>query len=144
MLAGRSRVVLIVMVGSLLLAGHKTAGMAPAPEVDRKKESFEGLKKKLPSVVAERLKKELGQFAELKNLKVEVQLARFTGPSEAKVTLYITMEVEDYVTLEVPQYLSAYLRFYDGQWTTTRFDCSPKMADLVTAIMLDIDQAGGK
>lgn len=141
MSANRTITILTVAALSFVLAGYTVGRAAPAADSDQKmKASFEALQKKLPGLVEEWAMKKISEWATLKQVKTEIKLARFTGPSDAKITLFITMKGDNEVSL----YVSFYLRYFDGKWTTTRADCSSKMAELFGSLMLAIDLAGDK
>jgi hypothetical protein len=144
--ANRMIVILTVISLPLLLVGHRAGKTAPAADSDHKmKASFEAIQKKLPSLVEEGVKKDIGEWVTVKQVKTEIKLARFTGPSDAKITISITIKVEEEGhTLNVPQYVTFYLHYFDDRWTTTRADNSSKMADTVARFMLAIDLNGDK
>ena len=146
MSASRAVLALIVVAATFIFIGYMTGKTAPASESDRKmKTSFEALQKKLPTLVVDWVKKEFDQV-EIKEFNAELKLARFTGPSDVKVTLYLSLKLPEVFVpfFAIPQHFSIYLHFFDGQWTSTRVDCSPKMAEIVGSLMLAIDQEGGK
>jgi hypothetical protein len=97
----------------VLAAAWFPARTAPAPEgwkLPRKK--LEELKKQLPGILEDRKLWELLRN-EPKRKNPEVRLTRQVGPEEAKVRF-----------LFGSHYVVIYLRFYDGRWTTTRFEGS--------------------
>ncbi len=145
MSASRTIIILAVVALPLMLAGYMAGRAAPAPDPDQKmKASFEALQKKLPGLVKEWAKKEIGEWVTLKQVKVKIKLARFTSPFEAKITCFITMKVDDEFKFDVPQYVSFYLRYFDGKWTTIRADSGSKMGEIVGSLMLAIDLASDK
>jgi hypothetical protein len=126
MSTSRAGVMLIVIVITLLLTKLIAGNADPAPERGQKaRASFESLQKKLPGLIADWAKK--ADWLEPKQVKTEIKLARFTGPSEAKVTLFTQLKFESPV-IDSPDFerslqLSFYLRYFDGRWTTTAVDC---------------------
>jgi hypothetical protein len=152
MSASRTIAILTVVALPLLLAGYMTGKAAPAPDSHRRmKASLEALQKKLPTSLAEVLKKAL-KWGDPKNeqMRAKVELARITGPSEGRIILSIPWEPVEGLTYTF--YYIAYLHYFDGQWTTTRIEppfekrkrepCSPTIPD--PPLMLAIDQAGEK
>jgi len=141
----RTVAVLAGVVVTLMLAGLIAGRTAPVPEKDRKvKTSFEALQKKLPTMVCDWFKNELDGWVEVKEVKTEIKLARFTAPSDAKITVSVSLKVPE-IPFDFPHpHLSFYLHYYDGHWTTTRVDCPPKIAEAVVSLMLAIDRAGEK
>jgi hypothetical protein len=101
------------------------APAAPAPTDEQlAKAKLEPLRKKLPEVLAEAVNK-----SERWSMKFEatVQSLRQIGPAEAKLTIRLEALAGDgNGTLEkVPtsdEVLVIYLTYYDGVWTTRRFD----------------------
>lgn len=136
----RSIAVLTVVAVTLVLAGQMAGKTAPVAEKHRKmKTSFAALQKKLPSLVAHWLGE--SGWIEPKQVKTEIKLARFTGPSDAKITLFISLTNNESGILHCPERLSFHLHYFDGMWTTTRFDCGSKWTEMVVDLMLTIDRA---
>ncbi len=139
MSVSRTIVILTVVALPFALAGYMTGRAAPVADSDQKmKASFEALQKKLPGLVEKWAKKEVG--AEPKQVKTEIKLARLTGTSDAKIILLITLNGDNEVSL----YVSFYLRYFDGKWTTNRADAQPKWVEAVGSLMPAIDLAGDK
>jgi hypothetical protein len=147
-MSGRySPAVLLTPLLALLLAlppGHA----APAPELPPDQPAqvaFEALKKKLPELAAAWTKEHwyAGKV-------VEVKVARRVGPAEAKVTfLAHSTNEKGQPDPSNDQLFSVYLRFYDGAWTSTRFEAGWSSTNDFNAraahfLMLAIDQLGGK
>jgi hypothetical protein len=109
----------------LVLACCSPAKTAPAPtEEQLAKAKLEPLKKKLPEVLTDAVNK-----SERWSMKYEatVQSLRLVGPTEAKLTVRLeALSSDRNGTVEkVPtsdEILVIYLTFYDGAWTTRRFD----------------------
>jgi hypothetical protein len=120
-----------------------TVSAAPAPDVA--KEKLEALKKKLSEVV-EKWGRDNAVIVRRSAEQAELRLARQVSPIEAKVTVLLNGSGEP------PEPLTIYLRYYDGSWTSTRFegrrkDAVPTDDDAVAAIrrlMLAIDELGEK
>lgn len=152
MSANRTIALLMVVALPLMLAGYMTGKAAPAADSHRQmKASFEALQKKLPASVTEVLKKALeGQLKmaldgelKLKQLEAKIESARITGPSEARIIVSISMEVEVF-PFPSPVYFIAYLHYFDGQWTATRIEPSSEKQEgigMEVPLMLAIDRA---
>ena len=142
----RTVAILTGVAVTLMLAGHIAGRTAPVPKMESKmKASFAALQKKLPSVVAYWLNEESHDLIKVKEVKTEIKLARFTGPSGAKITLFISLtDKKMEANLMYPHRLSFHLHYFDGQWTTTRVDCGPKWPEDLISLMLAIDQASEK
>lgn len=107
--------------------------------------AFETLKKKLPELAAAWTKEHW-----YPGVLVEVKVARRISPAEAKIT-FVAHNFDDMGRPDPKhdQLFSIYLHFYDGAWTTTRFDAgwlqtndyNTRAAHL---LMLAIDELGGK
>jgi hypothetical protein len=128
-----------------LLALALFAPAAPAADDTKAKETFEGLKRRLPGVVAEWAKKS-GRWDPKREAVVE--LVRRLAADEAKVV--IVLKGLDGMGKPDPLYddvVTIYLRYYDGAWTTTRYDSSwtPTVYGnkAVRFLMLAIDKSGG-
>lgn len=142
----RTVAVLTAVTVTLMLAEHMIGHTAPVPKMDSKmKASFEGLQKKLPTLVAHWLNEETHGLVELKEVKTEIKLARYTGSSDAKITLFLSLtEMNKLGVPSIPYRLSLYLHYFDGQWTTTRVDCASKWTEEMISLMLAIDRASEK
>jgi hypothetical protein len=109
----------------LVLAFTPFARTAPAPtEEQLAKAKLETLKKKLPETLTDGVNK-----SERWSMKYEatVQSLRLIGPTEAKLTVRLEAFARDQNgTLEKAppsdEILVIYLTFYDGAWTTRRFE----------------------
>jgi hypothetical protein len=109
----------------LVLAFGPAARTAPAPtEEQLAKAKLDTLKKKLPETLTDAVNK-----SERWSMKYEatVQSLRLIGPTEAKLTVRLEAFSRDQNgTLEKApvsdEILVIYLTFYDGAWTTRRFD----------------------
>lgn len=109
----------------LVLAFGSAARTAPAPtEEQLAKAKLETLKKKLPETLTDAVNK-----SERWSMKYEatVQSLRLIGPTEAKLTVRLeALSRDQNGTLEKApasdEILVIYLTFYDGAWTTRRFD----------------------
>ena len=146
-MSGRhSPTVLLTPLLTLFLAlppGHA----APAPELPPDQPAqvaFEALKQKLPKALTDWA----GEYW-YRDSQVEVRLARRTGPAEAKVTVLCRSFSMGQPDPQNDQLITVYLHYYEGAWTTTRFEASwsPTSAYNTRAahfLMLAIDQLGGK
>jgi hypothetical protein len=127
-----------------LLALALFAPAAGAAE-DKARETFEGLKRRLPGVVTEWATKS-GRWDPKREAKVE--LVRRVAADEAKVVIVFKgldgmgkpdPLFDDIVTIS--------LRYFDGAWTTTRYDSSwtPTVYGnkAVRFLMLAIDKSSG-
>jgi hypothetical protein len=143
MFASRIVAVLTLTAFTLVLTGHRTGRADPPVPADRKmKASFEALQKKLPGLVAE-WAKTCDEFVEPNQVKTEIKLARFTGPTDAKLAVLVTMEFGNpFQSVILP--ISFYLRYFDGKWTTIRADHPSKGADAIISLLSAIDLAGDK
>jgi hypothetical protein len=126
-------------------AATTPAPAAPVPDERQARETFEALKKRLPGVVAEWARKS-GRWDPKREPSVE--LVRRVAADEAKVVIVFKgldgmgkpdPLFDDVVTLE--------LRYFDGAWTTVRYDTSwsPTVYGnkAVRFLMLAIDKSGG-
>jgi hypothetical protein len=126
------RITTITCALILILAFGSSARTAPAPtEEQLAKAKLETLKKKLPETLTDGVNK-----SERWSMKYEatVQSLRLIGPSEAKLTVRLEALSSDQTgTVEkVPasdEVLVIYLTFYDGAWTTRRFEGTWNDAD---------------
>jgi hypothetical protein len=108
------------LVTLLLAAPAWHAAPAPDPDPDRPaREKFEALKKKLPDLVAT-WPKDSGRW--YSDARMELKLARRTGPVEAKVTMFCQHFSQGQPDPNSDQLLTVYLHYHDGAWTTTRFE----------------------
>jgi hypothetical protein len=129
-----------------LLAGS-SGRAAPAPDMDRPaREAFEALKKRLPTVVAAWTKDTFGE--RVNEYAYEVKSARRIGPAEAKLTLTLTYTPGGRRP-RVEHVLVIFLRYYDGSWTTTRYEPrltmnNPAGARDILLLMLAIDESKEK
>jgi hypothetical protein len=109
----------------LVLAFGPAARTAPAPtEEQLAKAKLEILRKKLPETLTDGVNK-----SERWSMKYEatVQSLRLIGPTEAKLTVRLeALSRDQNGTLEKApasdEILVIYLTYYDGAWTTRRFD----------------------
>ena len=128
-----------------LLALALCASAAPAADDRKAQETFEALKKRLPGVVTEWAKKS-GRWDPKREAAVE--LMRRVAADEAKVVIVFKgldgMGKPDPLFDDV---VTVYLRYYDGEWTSTRYDSSwtPTVSGnkAVRFLMLAIDKSGG-
>jgi hypothetical protein len=119
---------------------------APAPNTTRKaKEKLEALKKRLPDIVSSWAKERWYQTE-----TVEVRVVRMLGPTQAKVVL-LSQASDDQGGRKPYQdkVFTIFLDFYDGIWSSTRFDASWPATNhfensSVRFLMLAIDEAGEK
>jgi hypothetical protein len=112
-----------------LSAGAAAPAPAPALVGPGAKARLEALKKRLPGIVQAWDK----QFA----VGFEFRLARLTGPAEANLT---------FRSKDQGYFVSVWLRYYDGRWTTDRsvVSWSAKFEHFTTAVhalMLAIDES---
>ena len=128
-----------------LLALALFAQAAPAADDTKARETFEGLKRRLPGVVTEWATKS-GRWDPKREAVVE--LIRRVAADEAKVV--ILFKGLDGMGKPDPMFddiVTIYLRYYDGAWTTTRYDSSwtPTVYGnkAVRFLMLAIDKSGG-
>jgi hypothetical protein len=135
-----------VALSASLMAGSPGRA-ALAPDMDRPaREAFEALKKRLPAVVAAWNKETFGE--EATKYAYEVKSARRIGPAEAKITLTLTFAPGGRPP-RVEYVLVIFLRYYDGSWTTTRYEPRLPMNDAAGArdihlLMLAIDESKEK
>ena len=121
------------------------APAAPAADDTKARETFAALKQRLPGVVTEWAKKS-GRWDPKREASVE--LVRRVAADEAKVVIVFKgldgMGKPDPLFDDV---VTVYLRYYDGVWTTTRYDTSwtPTVYGnkAVRFLMLAIDKSGG-
>ena len=128
-----------------LLALALCASAAPAADERKAQETFEALKKRLPGVVTEWAKKS-GRWDPKREPTVE--LVRRVAADEAK--LVIVFKGLDGMGKPDPLFddiVTIYLRYFDGAWTTRRYDSSwtPTVYGnkAVRFLMLAIDKSGG-
>jgi hypothetical protein len=135
-----------VALSASLLAGS-TGRAAPAPDMDRPaREAFEALKKRLPTAVAAWTKETFGERTT--EYACEVRSARRIGPAEAKLTLTVTYAPGG-KRPRVDHLHVIFLRYYDGSWTTTRYEPrlamnNPAGARDILLLMLAIDESKEK
>ena len=132
-------------IAPALLALALFASSAVAADDTKARETFEALKRRLPGVVTEWATKS-GRWDPKREGKVE--LARRVAADEAKVV--IVFKGLDGMGKPDPLYddvVTIYLRYFDGAWTTTRYDTSwtPTVYGnkAVRFLMLAIDKSGG-
>ena len=121
------------------------APAAPAADDTQARETFAALKQRLPGVVTEWAKKS-GRWDPKREAVVE--LVRRVAADEAKVVIVFKgldgMGKPDPLFDDV---VTVYLRYYDGEWTSTRYDSSwtPTVYGnkAVRFLMLAIDKSGG-
>jgi len=121
------------------------APAAPAADDTKARETFAALKQRLPGVVTEWAKKS-GRWDPKREAVVE--LVRRVAADEAKVVIVFKgldgMGKPDPLFDDV---VTVYLRYYDGEWTSTRYDSSwtPTVSGnkAVRFLMLAIDKSGG-
>jgi hypothetical protein len=117
----------------------------PGQLEDEAKAKLETLKKRFPGIVAA-WHEEHGE----KDYKAKVAVFRRTGPTEAKAT--IRMEYTGPWNDRCPwcdNFVSIYLRYCDGAWTTTNFTATwnlqPEYRNrTVHFLLLAIDELGDK
>ena len=126
------------------------AAAAPAPPASRTEATartrLEALKKRLPALV-DAWKKKRWYDSET----VKVRLVRLTGTNEAKITL-LSEAIDPRTGRSDPNQdkaLTIHLRYYDGAWTSTRFEATwPASNDwsnkAARFLMLAIDEASEK
>ena len=137
----------LALFTSLLTTPAWRAAPAPEPDPDRQaREKFEALKKKLPDLVAGWAKNSGHWY---RDDPMEVKLARRTGPAEAKVTIVSHSFSMGQPNPNNDQLITIYLHYYDGAWTTTRFEASwPSSNGYNNSgahfLMLAIDELGEK
>jgi hypothetical protein len=135
----------------LLLIPHVDA--APAPASDRAaKEKLETLKKRLPDLMSDWLKKkENGDWLPDKfTCNPELRVLRRVGPDRAKAVILFAM-VDDMGAraLDFDVLLTVFLTYQDGCWTTERFEVvsrvnEPAARPSLAFLMLAIDEATEK
>jgi len=121
------------------------APAAPAADDTKARETFAALKQRLPGVVTEWAKKS-GRWDPKREAVVE--LVRRVAADEAKVVIVFKgldgMGKPDPLFDDV---VTVYLRYYDGEGTSTRYDSSwtPTVYGnkAVRFLMLAIDKSGG-
>lgn len=127
----------VLCVAVMFIVSRVDAAPAPAPGL-KAKETLEALKKRLPDVVRAWAKERW-----YPNEKVEVRVVRMLGPSQAKVVL---MSREKESASANDKVFTIFLDFYDGYWSTIRFDASWAAKNdfenrNVRFLMLAIDEA---
>ncbi len=137
----------LALLGLLTFAGP--AQTVPAPkESQAALEQLEKLKKRLPGLVAEWQK--AGRWVFPSDI-CEVKLVRRLSPVQAKITIGVS-GVSTRTGQREPdsdQLLTIYIQFFEGSWTTTRFEATwGKDGDnhdkSARFLMLAIDEAGEK
>lgn len=113
---------------------------APVPQRDSgAKRKFETLKKKLLPVVARWLKDE-GAYGDRGGVEPEVRLARLIAPAKAKITFRFKVTLDGERLPEDDYFISVYLSYYDGHWTTTGNSDWHKYPYDLDKLMLAIDE----
>jgi hypothetical protein len=142
------------------LSAVPPAWAAPAPEPGGgARRKLEGLKKRLPAIVAAWAKERWYDSA-----AVEVKSVHLLGPAEAKVN-FLSRDVGGRAggparmrgggrgvrlrNTDGDEVFTIYLRYYDGQWTASRLEASWDPtghwnSKAVRFLMVDIDSANGK
>jgi hypothetical protein len=133
----------IVLCVGLIALTTLPGAAAPIPDAARQRlETFETLKKKLPQVVSRLANSD----SWLLGGDVKVRLIRRIAADEAKVTVVSEVTNNGKRWPSQDEYLTLYLHYFDGAWTTTRFEGSSSEKDFVNktayALMLGIDQIG--
>jgi len=127
---------------------------APAPAPGRQaKEKLEALKKRLPDLVEDWLKKRPRDnwITRQWTCKPELRLVRQVGPERAKVVIFFAMF--DDTGAPVPSQdvlLTIFLSYYDGFWTTERSEVAGHLNEknavrpTFSSLMLALDEATEK
>jgi hypothetical protein len=124
-----------ITVALILISAFGTAARtAPATtEEQLAKAKLEPLRKRLPEVLTESVNK---SDRWLMKYEATVESLRLVGPTEAKLTVRLEALSSDRTGAveKVPisdEVLVIYLTFYDGAWTTRRFDGTWNDAEVV-------------
>jgi hypothetical protein len=134
---------IVVSVVTLLAAfayiRTPVATPAPATAAENAQEKLEIIRKRLPEAI-NRGMKSLGIVVEQENIKV--QLIRRLSATEAKATVTLGGG-KDFS----PSFLTFYLRYYEGEWTTIRHEerCEGHLAGrekYLVDLALAIDELG--
>jgi len=143
-------VILVGILLSICLIALRTipGTAAPAPDADRQpRKTLETLKKKLPQVVTGVVKSDAWFLG---SNECKVKLVRRIAADEAKIILVLEGNDGDGKHLvRDDDYLVIHLRYFDGAWTTIRFEGSfhpdhVYIKRAAHALMLAIDQLGEK
>lgn len=122
---------------------------APAP--DSSKQKLAALKKKLPDLVGDWLKKEKFTIPPGGTCKSELRVLRRLGANRAKaVILFTAFEKKGARAESWDLLLTVFLSYYDGCWTTETFDAScrslesKQLRPYFAFLMMAIDEAAEK
>jgi hypothetical protein len=143
------------LVGLALLIVAPSLDAVPAPDPARlPKQRLEALKKKLPDVVGEWLKKEHSGFRPDQVLphKPKVRVLHLVAAERARaVILFEAYDAKGNPHRELDALLTVFLTYYDGIWTTDKFEVVVRNGNdagtLRTGfpfLMVDIDEAAEK
>jgi hypothetical protein len=136
----------------LFVAPIIDAAPAPAP-ASKAKEKLEALRKRLPALVSDWLKKEGKQYliSDQWACKPELRVLRQIGPDRAKaVILFEVSNDEGERALHRDILLTVFLTYHDACWTTERFETARRGDSAASSnptfsyLMLAIDEAGEK
>jgi hypothetical protein len=143
------RVPLLCLV---ILAVVPCVEAAPAP-VSKAKEKLEALKKRLPDLADDWLKKRPhdGWLLDGWTCKPELRLVRQVSPDRAKVVILFAMYDKKGAPWPVQDLLlTIFLSYYDGHWTIERSEVAGRLNDARAVrptfafLMLVIDEAAEK
>jgi hypothetical protein len=114
---------LAVLVALLALFGG--LGAAPAPDPDPlAKEKLEVLRKRLPRVVSDWVGNS-DRYGLVDQETMMVKTMRRISDSESRITFEVRVRDEKLAKIELhSELLTIYLRYYDGFWTTNRFEAT--------------------
>jgi len=113
------------LVGLALLIVAPSLDAVPAPDPARlPKQRLEALKKKLPDVVGEWLKKEDSGWPDDRwTHKPKVRVLHRVAAEQAKaVILFEAYDAKGKLHRELDALLTVFLTYYDGIWTTDKFE----------------------
>ena len=136
---------LIVLPAIVLMMLSALSAAAPEPTDGKARARLEALKKRLPGIMAAWAKERW-----YRSSKVEVRLVRRTGPAEARVILLSHhLGSDGRANPEHDEVLTVYLRYFEGAWTTTRFEATWSPGNhynnrATRFLMLAIDESEGK
>ncbi|HZT80263.1 MAG TPA: hypothetical protein VFA26_08575 [Gemmataceae bacterium] len=134
-----------------ILAFGLSGRTAPAPDTDQAaKEKLDRMTKPLAETITKWAKNYSPCLSALYRYEGQVKLVRRISPTEAKITVVLAA-FDNQVEKWFPghdHYLTIYLRYCDGCWTTVRSKRTWKDGEWIVkalhSLMLTIDELGGK
>jgi hypothetical protein len=133
------------MTACLFTLALLAPAVSAAPAPDPAKQKLEAMKKKLSEVVKEWGEAHAHKVGQMGQGHAKLRLARQVSPTEAKVSVLVWPEARGEVDGVAVTIL---LRYYDGSWTTTRYEGdwgdAPGAANAVRVLMMAVDELGEK